>query len=243
MAKGVNKGVESGGLALAGVHIRNRLVSGLLILIPLVVTFYILNLLFGALTGFVKPLLKPWLGELSPTVLNLISLVITVTAIYLVGMITTMLIGRRLLQFGESIMMRVPIVKTIYAAVKQIVDAVSATGKNSFEAVVAIEYPRRDAWTIGFVTGSILNPEGQRMLAVFVPTTPNPTSGFMILFLEKEVHYTDIAVEDGLKMIVSGGMLTPGSFGRKTPGSQRRDAAAGAAPSAADAAAGQGGVS
>jgi uncharacterized membrane protein len=214
----------SGSSSRIGAHVRNRLMSGLLVLIPLAVTLFILKVLFNSLTAFARPLLRPWLGELNEMVLALIALVATVAGIYVVGGVATHLVGRRLIHYGESLLLRLPIVKTVYSASKQVVDAFSATGKNSFEAVVAVEYPRRGAWTIGFVTGSVVNPEGVRLFAVFVATTPNPTSGFLILFPEEDVVYTDIAVEDGIKMIVSGGMLAPKQFGRKPRSQERADA-------------------
>ncbi len=206
-------------------HIRNKLVSGLLVLIPLVVTWLVLKLLFNSLTSFARPLLRNWVGNLfNETVLAIFALVITVSVIYLVGFAATKIAGRRLIGFGESILMRVPIVNKVYDSAKQVVQAFSASGKKSFEAVVAIEYPRKDAWTIGFATGSMINQDGERMIAVFIATTPNPTSGFLILFSECDVVYTDISVEDGLKMIMSGGMVCPSRFKRResvSDGSQR----------------------
>ena len=170
-----------------GIHIRNRLVSGLLVLIPLVITVFILRLLFNWLTAFARPLLRPWLGEVSETVLALIALVVTVAGLYVVGVVTTHFIGRRLIQFGEGVLLRLPIVKTIYSASKQVVDAFSVGSKTTFEAVVVVEYPRRGTYTIGFVTGTIIDPNERKLYAVFVATTPNPTSGFLILFPEEDV--------------------------------------------------------
>ena len=198
-----------------GIHIRNRLVSGLLVLIPLVITVFILRLLFNWLTAFARTLLRPWLGEVSETVLALIALVVTVAGLYVVGVVTTHFIGRRLIQFGEGVLLRLPIVKTIYSASKQVVDAFSVGSKTTFEAVVVVEYPRRGTYTIGFVTGTIIDPNERKLYAVFVATTPNPTSGFLILFPEEDVCFTDIPVEDGVKMIVSGGMLAPKRFGHR----------------------------
>ena len=95
------------------------------------------------------------------------------------------------------------------------VDAFSVGSKTTFEAVVVVEYPRRGTYTIGFVTGTISDPNERKLYTVFVATTPNPTSGFLILFPEEDVCFTDIPVEDGVKMIVSGGMLAPKRFGHR----------------------------
>ncbi|MDR2849727.1 MAG: DUF502 domain-containing protein [Verrucomicrobiota bacterium] len=207
--------VDNGSSSRIGIHVRNRLMSGLLVLVPLVVTVFILRVLFNSLTSFARPLLRTWLGALNESTLALVALAVTVAGIYLVGTVATHFVGRRLIQFGESVLLRLPIVKTIYSSSKQVVDAFSATGKHTFEAVVVVEYPRLGAWSIGFVTGTMENAEGERLLSVFVATTPNPTSGFLILFPEKDVVYTDISVEDGIKMIVSGGMLAPKRFKRR----------------------------
>ena len=114
--------------ARVGIHIRNRLMSGLLVLIPLAITVFVLRLLFNWLTAFARPMLRPWLGELNETVLALIALVVTVAVLYAVGLVATHLVGRRLIHFGESVLMRLPIVKTVYSASKQVLDAISATG-------------------------------------------------------------------------------------------------------------------
>ena len=186
-----------------------RLMSGLLVLIPLAVTLFILNLFFSSLTSFVRPVMRPWLDELPEYILTLIALATTVLIIYIVGVITTHIIGRRMILWGEALLMKLPIVKSVYAASKQVVDTFSSSTKAAFKAVVLVEFPRRDSLAVGFITGTILNPEGRVLYRVFVATTPNPTSGFLVILPEEEVHFTDISVEDGIKMIVSGGMLAP----------------------------------
>ena len=203
---------EKGPSSRIGKHVRNRLMSGVLVLIPLAITLFILNLLFSSLTAFVRPVLRPWVGELPEYVLMLIAWFATVAGIYLVGLITTHIVGRRLIHYGEKVLLRLPIVKTIYSASKQVVDTVSSPSKASFQAVVLIEFPRRGCLALGFITGTILNPEGKSLYRVFVATTPNPTSGFLIMFPEEEVQFTDISVEEGIKMIVSGGMLAPKQY-------------------------------
>jgi len=195
--------------AKIGKHLRMRLMSGLLVLIPLAVTLFILNLFFSSLTSFVRPVMRPWLDELPEYILTLIALATTVLIIYIVGVITTHIIGRRMILWGEALLMKLPIVKSVYAASKQVVDTFSSSTKAAFKAVVLVEFPRRDSLAVGFITGTILNPEGRVLYRVFVATTPNPTSGFLVILPEEEVHFTDISVEDGIKMIVSGGMLAP----------------------------------
>jgi len=195
-----------------GKHVRTRLVSGVIVLIPLAITLFILNLFFSSLTAFVRPLMRPWVGDLPEYILTLIALVSTVLIIYVVGGITTHIIGRRLIHWGEALLMKLPIVKSVYAASKQVVDTFSSSTKAAFKAVVLVEFPRRESLAVGFITGTILNPEGKTLYRVFVATTPNPTSGFLIILPAEEVKFTDISVEDGIKMIVSGGMLAPLSY-------------------------------
>jgi len=202
-------------------HVRNRLMSGVLVLIPLAVTLFVLNLLFSSLTSFVRPLLRLWLGELPEYVLMLIALATTVVGIYLVGFVTAHIVGRRLIHYGETLLLKLPIVKSVYSASKQVVDTFSFSKNGSFQAVVLVEFPRRGSLAVGFVTGTILSPEGKSLYRVFIATTPNPTSGFLIIFPEEEVQFTDIAIEDGIKMIVSGGMLAPQGYRLTPPPGQR----------------------
>jgi len=193
-------------------HLRSRLLSGLLVLIPLAFTLFILNLLFSSLTSFARPVMRPWVGDLPEYVLTLIAFFVTVLLLYVVGLITNHIIGRRLIHWGENLLMKLPIVKSIYSASKQVVETFSSSTKAAFKAVVLVEFPRKGAFALGFITGTILNPEGQALYNVFVASTPNPTTGFLVIFPAEEVTFTDLSVEEGIKMIVSGGMLAPKAY-------------------------------
>jgi uncharacterized membrane protein len=195
-----------------GVHLKARMISGMLVLGPLVITLFILKLIFAALTAFVLPVLRPWLVDLPESAVVIIATVAALLLIYLVGMFTTHFLGRRLIKAGEDIMMKLPIVKSVYSASRQVMDTISSSTKASFTATVLVEFPHPGALAVGFITGTILNPEGKTLYRVFVATTPNPTSGFLILLPEEGVTFTDISVEDGIKMIVSGGMLAPKQY-------------------------------
>lgn len=202
--------------AKIGKHLRTRLVSGLLVLGPLVITLFILKLLFAALTAFVLPVIEnlPVLKDLPGGVLVFIATVAALLLIYLVGVFTTHFMGRRAIKMGESVMLKLPIVKSVYSASKQVMDTFSNSTKAAFSATVLVEFPHAGALAVGFVTGTILNPEGRTLYRIFVATTPNPTSGFLILLPKEDVTFTDISVEDGIKMIVSGGMLAPKSYAK-----------------------------
>jgi uncharacterized membrane protein len=193
-------------------HLRTRLVSGLLVLIPLAITLFVLNIFLNSLTAFARPLLKPLLGVLPESVLTLIALTLTVLLIYLTGLVTTHIVGRRLILFGERLLLRLPVVKTIYAASKQVVETFSSHQTTSFQAVVIVSFPRRESLAIGFITGTLFAPDNRKLYRVFIPTTPNPTSGFLLLMSPEDVQFTDIPIEEGIKMIVSGGMLAPEKY-------------------------------
>jgi uncharacterized membrane protein len=206
------KSVEKKPEVKFGVHLKARMISGMLVLGPLVITLFILKLIFAALTAFVLPVLRPWLVDLPESAVVIIATVAALLLIYLVGMFTTHFLGRRLIKAGEDIMMKLPIVKSVYSASRQVMDTISNSTKASFTATVLVEFPHPGSLAVGFITGTILNPQGKTLYRVFVATTPNPTSGFLILLPEEGVTFTDISVEDGIKMIVSGGMLAPKQY-------------------------------
>ncbi|MCU0857064.1 MAG: DUF502 domain-containing protein [Pontiellaceae bacterium] len=198
---------------------KRRMISGVLVLCPLVITLFILKIIFSALTAFVLPVLEglPVLRELPDVVLLILSTFVALLMIYLVGMFTTHLIGLRLIQMGERLMMKLPIVRSVYSASKQVMDTFSNSTKAAFSATVLVSFPHPGARAIGFVTGTILDPDGRTLYRIFVATTPNPTSGFLLLLPKEEVAFTDISVEDGIKMIVSGGMLAPENYAVQNP--------------------------
>lgn len=215
--------------AKIGGHLKARMISGLLVLGPLVITLFILKFIFAALTAFVLPLLRPWLDDLPEFILVAIATVASLLLIYLVGMFTTHFLGRRLIKMGEDVMLKLPIVRSVYSASKQVMDTFSSSTKASFTATVLVSFPHPGARALGFVTGTILDPDGQKLYRIFVATTPNPTSGFLLLLPETEVTFTDISVEDGIKMIVSGGMLAPKQYTKRSsplPPAQEQSVAA-----------------
>jgi uncharacterized membrane protein len=200
-----------------GGHLKARMVSGLLVLAPLIITLFVLKIFFTALTAFIFPVIRdiPVLEDMPAWVLFSVSILVSLVLIYLIGMFTTHFIGRRFIHFGETLMMKLPIVKSVYSASKQVIDTFSSSTKAAFTATVLVAFPHPGAQAIGFVTGTMLDPDGRVLYRIFVATTPNPTSGFLILLPEEDVTFTDISVEDGIKMIVSGGMLAPKSYLRK----------------------------
>ncbi len=190
-------------------HFRARIVSGFLFLLPIGITVLIIRFLYTFTAGLIVPLLSRPFGKLAEPLLVVISIVASAAIIYFLGVITTHVVGRRLIRFGEAIILKLPILKSVYGASKQVVATFSVSNREAFKSVVLLEFPRRGIWSIGFVTGMIPDGAGNRLFQVFLPTTPNPTTGFFLILAADDVIQTDIAVEDALKIVISGGILTP----------------------------------
>jgi uncharacterized membrane protein len=185
--------------------IKRRIFAGLLAIVPIAVTFWILKFLFIFLDGLAAPFLKQTGVEIPG-----LGIILTLLFIFLLGLIITNVLGKTLFSWGEKILDKLPIVNTIYNTIKQITSAFSGSTVKSFEQVVFIQYPRVGLWTMCFVTNQSENINGEPFYHVFVPTTPNPTSGVFIVVPKKDAIHPDISVEDGLKAIISGGILDPG---------------------------------
>ncbi len=216
-------------------HIRNRIGRGLLIVLPLLITLWLLAILFNIvqqnLTPVVLALLRllrvpGWDHAVAQIAAPVVGVVLTAAVVYAIGLLAGNLVGRRLLALVESGILRVPVVKAIYGAARQLLDAFRATGSRAFSQVVLVEYPRRGVWTVGFVTrerpydsGGVLGRE--RSVPVFLPTTPNPTSGWLILVAPEDLWILDLPIEEAVKLIVSGGIVGPEDLrGRMRPWSE-----------------------
>ena len=145
-----------------------------------------------------------------------LGVLLAVALVLITGMIMANLLGRRLVAFWESLLARIPLVRPLYSAVKQIMEAVLATDAKSFRKVLLVEYPRKGVWSLAFMTsddlGEVQDKTIANVISVFIPTTPNPTSGFVLMVPESDVIELDMAVEEGLKMISSMGVVVPNSL-------------------------------
>ena len=186
-------------------RIKRRILAGLLAMLPLVATYWVVSILFK----FLGDLASPFLEQLGIKIPGL-GIILTLLVIFLIGLFVTNVLGRTILTWGEKILSRLPIINTIYGTVKQITNAFSGPNVKSFKKVILIEYPRRDLWTMCFVTNESKNKKGKLFYHVFVPTTPNPTSGYFIIIPKKDTIESEISVEDGFKTIISGGILDSG---------------------------------
>ena len=142
-----------------------------------------------------------------------LGLVLTILTLTVIGWLAAGLMGRWVVRMTENLMARMPVISNIYGAIKQIMETVLSQKSNSFRYVVLFEYPRKGIWTMGFVTGTtkgeVQNVIDEEMINVFVPTTPNPTSGFLLFVPKRDLHYLSMSPEEGFKMLVSTGIVTP----------------------------------
>ena len=199
-------GEKSGGYR----RFRTRLLAGVLLLVPLVVTVIVLRFLLGVVRGLLDPVLDI-LGAsgLPDGVALAISLLGLLLLVYLAGLLAANVFGRRLIDLLERALGHVPLVKSIYTSSRKAVDMLSSSNKASFKSVVLVEFPGPGLRSLAFVTGTVLDHEGHPCYKLFVPTTPNPTSGFLQIVPQEKVIITTLSVEDGIKMVVSGGILSP----------------------------------
>lgn len=195
-------------------RIRRYLVAGLLVWLPLVATYVVLTFsirLIDRSLLLLPPSLRPenLIGFKIPG----LGVILTLILVLLTGLVVANFFGRRLVGAWESLLSRIPLVRSVYGAVKQITASLFADASQSFREVVLVEYPRRGLWMLAFVTGDTPKQfqavANQDLINIYVPTTPNPTSGFYIMVPPSDVKRLDIPVEVGLKMILSAGVVNP----------------------------------
>lgn len=201
--------------------LKNDLIAGLLVVIPLATTIWlsvtIAKWAIDLLTRIPKQL-NPFDG-FDPFLTNLLNvsvgLAVPLLSILIIGLMARNIVGRWLLDFGEQFLQAIPLAGSVYKTLKQILETLLRDSKTKFRRVVIVEYPRRGIWTIGFVTGKVSSQLqshlSDKMISVFIPTTPNPTSGWYAMIPEKEVINLDISIEDAFKVLISGGIVSPGS--------------------------------
>ena len=198
---------------------KKNLIAGLLVTIPAALTFMILSFVITRVDKGMKPVIT---GILGPQNIKLMEewhipgmgFVFLVLFIIAVGLVGTNFIGKKIVAMGEKLLHKIPVVRVIYTSIKKVVDTVSLTETPSFQKMVLITYPREPLKTLGIVCCD--TPEGitkgEKMLNVFVPTSPNPTTGFLFMLPEKDTQPLKMSVEEGLKMIISFGMTNPDSL-------------------------------
>lgn len=186
--------------------------AGLTIIAPLWFTGWVLKTLFNWADGFSAPLIGQLAESLGYPEFHIpgLGFVLTFVILWIVGALAANVVGRSLLQYAREALEGLPLVRTIYAPVQQLMESLTSPGKAGFEKVVLVEYPRTGLWTLGFLAGDVpREAEAGPAHSIFVPTAPNPTTGFMLIVPPEQLRPTELGVEEALKMIVSAGVVVP----------------------------------
>lgn len=196
--------------------LRKYIITGLLIWIPLGITILVIKLLVDLMDKTIVLLPPAWRPEaVFGFDLPGLGIVISSMIVFLTGFVLTNFAGRRLIGFWESFLERIPLVRSIYSSVKQVTETILSSDNNTFNEVLLIEYPRKGLWTLCFKTSdspkAFNESTDKELITVFVPTTPNPTSGFILFVPKEDVKKMDLDVEDALKLVMSLGVVTPES--------------------------------
>lgn len=195
-------------------HLRRYLVAGLLVWIPLGVTVFILRVLIGLMDRtllLIPEQYRPeeWLGFTVPG----LGLLLTVLVLLVTGLLAANIVGRSMVGLWESLLDRIPVVRSVYSAAKNFAEIVFSDSGQSFKKVLLIEYPRKGIYSLAFQTatnlGEVQARTGEEMICTFVPTTPNPTSGYIIIVPKKDIIELDMEIDEALKMIISLGVVVP----------------------------------
>ena len=196
-------------------RLRAYFLAGVLVTAPLAITFYIVWLIVSFVDDRVSGLLPQRYNPETylPFGIPGLGLVIAVAALILVGALTAGYVGRIVVRLSDAALARMPVVRSIYGATKQVFETVLAHKSTAFRQVCLVEYPRHGVWTLGFITGTTVGEVQERtsdeVVNVFLPTTPNPTSGFLLFVPRRDIILLDMSIEDGIKMVISGGIVTP----------------------------------
>ena len=195
-------------------QIRRYFVAGLLVWIPLGVTIFILRVLIGLMDRSLLLIPQPyrpeeWLGFTIPG----LGLILTLLVLLVTGLLAANIVGRSMVGFWESLLDRIPVVRSVYSATKNFAEIVFSDSGQSFKKVLLIEYPRKGIYSLAFQTatklGEVQGRMGEEMICTFVPTTPNPTSGYIIILPKKDIIELDMDIDEALKMIISLGVVVP----------------------------------
>ena len=191
-------------------RIRNYFITGIVVLVPIGITLYLTKFFISISSNLIPKEINP--NHYLPYAIPGLEILLAVIFISLIGYLSLSFIGKKILQLFNDLLKRIPILRTIYSAIGQMTETL-APKKNSKKSVVLIEYPRKGSWAVGFATkdnkGEISKKTSKKLVNVFVPTTPNPTSGFLLMFPKDEVVYLDMTFEEASKFIVSAGTSNP----------------------------------
>ena len=191
---------------------RRTITAGITVIVPLWVTFWALQKIFDWADGISVPLITQFAARLGYSDFHIpgLGFLLTFAIVWVVGVIAANVVGKRLLQSGRQALERLPLVRTIYAPVQQLMDTMMSPDKVGFKKVVMVEYPRKGVWVVAFLAGDVPNSgEIESAHSVFVPTAPNPTTGFVLIVPADQLRPTDLSVESAFQMMLSGGVAIP----------------------------------
>jgi uncharacterized membrane protein len=196
-------------------HLRTKIIAGILVVLPLGITFLVLKFVFNTLDGILAPLIPDITISLFHRVYHNIpgvGIVAFFLLLYLIGLVTTNVLGRRLISWGDRLFATIPVVKNIYTSSKQLTDAFSAKRKGSFRQAVFVEFPQEGNYVLGFVTNELTGGDQKKKVTVFVPTAFIPPQGFLLFLPKENIFPSQWTVEEAIKAIMSVGIVTPQSL-------------------------------
>ena len=190
--------------------LRHCFLGGILVIVPLGITYLILKLVFNAVDSILAPYIEKIIGLHIPG----LGVAATIVIVFLAGLVATNVFGKTLLAYFHRVVSKIPVVGSVYVSAKQVIEALGTADTQSFKRVVFLQYPRKGLFTMGFVTReryTLIDTRGRKteVIHIFLPTTPNPTSGFFIVCRPSDAIRAGITVEQGIKLVVSGGILAP----------------------------------
>ena len=194
--------------------LKRYFVSGVLVVVPLILTYLVLKFLFETIDGILQPVIHKLLGYFVPG----LGIVVTLLIIFLAGILSRNYVGTRIYKIGERILSKLPIIRPIYSSAKQLLESVTGPSVKSFKEVALVEYPRKGSWVIGFISNHFeiaMNEKKINHISVFVPSTPTPVSGMVVILPVEDVYPIDMTIEEGIKFLVSGGVAAPGMIKTK----------------------------
>lgn len=205
-----------------GKRVGSRLAAGLLVMVPIVVTLVVVGWLFRLTLRLLEPVVErvlsvwtafEWIEDIPKAYVQasavIVSLLVIFLLIYVLGFISQYVLGKKFISAWERILLRIPVVRSVYGAAKQVTEAVSLPNSTAFKTVVMLEFPRPGFKSLGFLTGYLQDSKGVRWAKVFIPTSPNPTTGFFELVPPDEIEPANMSTEEAFKMIISGGIVCP----------------------------------
>ena len=197
------------------IKLRDVIIAGLVVTVPIALTIWIFVWLFNEIDKILKTLISRYFGTALNGHTTGIGFAIIVVLILIVGLIATNVIGKRIVRWAESLIAKIPISRTLYESIRQLMQSYSEKDKTGFLQVVMVEYPRKGVHTLAFVTNEYTDKSGKKMVSLFIPNSPNPMSGFLHIFDDSEIVRTQLTIEEGLKMVVTAGRVSPKDIGEK----------------------------